>query len=369
MQNVKIQTLWNLCQELKQKRQDMIEKLSHTQNYLDEQQGLIRSELDSLRQNNQSLSAELEQFQHDFAALQEAWQTLQSAGQAGPSPEQIALEQVALRFERLAGELTFATLLSQQAAPEQMSAWANLGGEFDPFYRRMHDLRSAPTEDPSEFIAEADAFTPGFQQALEAARQELALALMNSSAGAGDGDTAATLAQLQADYQHLQSQLEDLHQAMQVKESQVSAADQAAHAVQSEFNALKANTDSLASDLGALQEKTDQLIELAETYRQIALAAASEAGMQDDSDAAETASEAAESDENSDDGDDASKTEAVKEAVRKKINTVLRHRFGKVPRKVSSALKELNSHAKLDKVFDKALKAETIEEFEADLEG
>lgn len=367
MQNVKIQTLWNLCQELKQKRQDMIEKLSHTQNYLDEQQGLIRSELDSLRQNNQSLSAELEQFQQDFAALQETWQALQSAGPVGPSPEQIALEQVALRFERLAGELTFATLLSQQAAPDQMSAWANLGGEFDPFYRRMHDLRSAPTEDPSEFIAEADAFTPGFQQALEAARQDLAQALMSSSAGlgVGDGDMAATLTQLQADYQGLQSQLEDLHQAMQVKESQVSAANQAAHAVQSEFNALKANTDSLASDLGALQEKTDQLIELAETYRQIALAAASEAGMQDDSDV----SEVAESDDSGDDGDDASKTEAVKEAVRKKINTVLRHRFGKVPRKVSSALKEINSHAKLDKVFDKALKAETIEEFETDFEG
>ena len=251
-----------------------------------------------------------------------------------------------------------------------MGTWANLGGEFDPFYRRMHDLRSAPTEDPSDFIAEADAFSPGFQQSLEAARQELAEALMSGGGASGSDPSAVavTLAQLQADYQQMQSQLEDLYQAMQVKETQVSSANQAAHAVQTEFNALKANTDSLASDLGALQEKTDQLIDLAETYRQIALAAASEAGMQDDSDSSDSAVDS-DSDDSGDDGDDASKTEAVKEAVRKKITTVLRHRFTKVPRKVSSALKELNSHAKLDKVFDKALKAETIEEFEADLEN
>ena len=55
MQNTKIQTLWNLCNELKEKRQFLVDRLKSTQDYLDQQQLDLSREVHMLRQQNHAL--------------------------------------------------------------------------------------------------------------------------------------------------------------------------------------------------------------------------------------------------------------------------------------------------------------------------
>lgn len=370
MQNVKIQTLWQLCQELKEKRQNLIEKLSSTQNYIDEQQNLINSELTSLRQHNNELSTNLVHLQGQIETFRQAWQShLDEKEQVQSAPAE--LETYALRFERLAGELTFATLLVQSVLPEYLNDWAALGSEFDPFYRALHDLRSNPTADPSEFVQSAEGFIAGFQQSLASAREALAQSLNQAAASqvsAVDPAMQEKLEQLSQDYLTLQAGLDASEQELSAKESQLGIIYDVVKTIQREFDALREHNQTMSVDMKELTQQTDQLIGLVETYRQAALAAVSEAGLQAEAEATpapETESEASDSDEAA----EGSKADAVREAVRKKIIAVLRHRFGKVPRKVNNTLKEVNNSTKLDKLFEKALKLETMDEFEAELDA
>lgn len=413
MQNLKIQTLWQLCQELKQKRQTLIEKLSYTQTYLDEQQNLMSSELGSLRQQNNELSSDLAQLYSHLETLRHAVVQRRDDGSAETplslTPVQSSLQLLAMQYERLAGELTFGTLLAQALGTEQ-ERWGELGGEFDPWYRRLHDLRNHPGEDEDDFLSESEMFLPEFRAAIEDARNDLAATLGNATEASNSPDQQdqnallqAELETLRAQYENLQTELEDLdagasqHQQtlldqmgseyrelqerldqtqdfLSTKDTEVGVLLQTVQVIQREFDSLRENNQVLAGDLKGLEQQTDQLISLVETYRQVALAAASEAGMQAEVTAAPEATEAGfEADSSEAEGEEdegsANKADAVREAVRKKLNTVLRHRFGKVPRKLSTAIKDISSSSKLDKLFDKALKAESLDEFEAGLEG
>lgn len=307
MQNLKIQTLWQLCQELKQKRQDMIEKLGYTQNYIDQQQSLMSHELLSLRRHNNELSSDLAQL---YSHLETLRQDMQQRGENGA--EAVHALGNSEREAELAAELE--TLRNQ---------YAKLEADF-------FELQDMPAGD--------------------------------------DGETAQRLEQLSQDYQQLQSQLSETQDALDTKETQVGMLSQTVQVIQREFDALRTSNDQLSGDMKSLVAQTDQLIALVETYRQAALAAVSEAGLQEE---AEATTISAEGDDEGDglDADGETKAEAVREAVRKKINTLLRHRFGKVPRKLSTSIKEVSSNHRLDKLFDKALKAETLDEFEASFEA
>lgn len=307
MQNLKIQTLWQLCQELKQKRQDMIEKLGYTQNYLDQQQTLMTSELLSLRQQNNELSSDLT---HLYSQLETLRHAMIQRGENGAEAHDSGLE------------TDLQDLRDINAALET----------------ELQDLRA-------DFSSLQQAYTE----------------LQNQQSA--QPDQSAQITQLSQEYAQLETRLGEVQEALDTKETQVNVLLQTVQVIQREFDALRQSNQHLSGDMENLVGQTDQLIGLVETYRQAALAAVTDAGLQDEAEAtpAESASEGEE------DGD--SKAEAVREAVRKKINTVLRHRFGKLPRKLSTSLKEVSSHTRLDKLFDKALKADSIEEFEAGLEA
>lgn len=55
MQNTKIQTLWQLCQELKSRREILVDKMQQNQQHLDEQQWAMSEEVQQLKHQNQSL--------------------------------------------------------------------------------------------------------------------------------------------------------------------------------------------------------------------------------------------------------------------------------------------------------------------------
>lgn len=310
MQNLKIQTLWQLCQELKQKRQDMIEKLGYTQNYIDQQQSLMSHELLSLRRHNNELSSDLAQL---YSHLETLRQDMHQRGENGAEAVQAAGS--AEREAELEAELE--SLRNQYA-------------KLETDFFELQDMPGSPSD---------------------------------------DGETAQRLEQLSQDYQQLQSRLSETREALDTKETQVGMLSQTVQVIQREFDALRSSNDQLSGDMKSLVAQTDQLIALVETYRQAALAAVSEAGLQEEAEATTVSVESGddEGDPLADDGE--TKAEAVREAVRKKINTLLRHRFGKLPRKLSSSIKEVSSNHRLDKLFDKALKAETLDEFEASFEA
>lgn len=300
MQNLKIQTLWQLCQELKQKRQDMIEKLGYTQNYLDQQQTLMTTELLSLRQQNNELSLNLAELFENIEVLRS---NIHQRGENGAETVQ-AQENALLQSELEA--------LRQQ--------YRQLESDFD--------------------LLQAD-----FTQSQGVSGQ---------------------LDELNQDYHALQQQLEQTQEALEAKETQFGMLLQTVQVIQREFDALRQNNQQLEGDFKQLGEQTDYVISLVETYRQAALAAVTDAGMQDEAEAydVQLGEDAA-----GDEEDGETKAEAVREAVRKKINSLLRHRFGKLPRKLSSSIKEVGSNQRLDKLFDKALKAESLDEFEASLDA
>ena len=255
MQNTKIQALWQLCQELKNRREVLVEKMHQNQAYLDEQQWAMSEEVHQLKGENQQLFAQVHQLIEEVHHLQERLQNPPAVSVTEP-PAYEELSLLHARYTELANQLDVSDSLYQS--------------------------RSALLE-----------------------------------------------------------QLQKTHQQ-----------------VHYEFKALKDNNASLVHDLQALQSKTNQLIEMVESYRQAALEAYAEVEkMQENAPIAEAGENA-----NTEDGFD-SKAEAMREAVRKKIVVLLRHRMGKVPRQVSSALKEITNTKTMDALFEVAMTAETLDAF------
>lgn len=59
MQNTKIQTLWQLCQELKSRRETLVEKMHQNQMHLDEQQWAMSEEVQQLKHHNETLFSQV----------------------------------------------------------------------------------------------------------------------------------------------------------------------------------------------------------------------------------------------------------------------------------------------------------------------
>ncbi len=257
MQNTKIQALWQLCQELKNRREVLVEKMHQNQAYLDEQQWAMSEEVRQLKGENQALFAQVHQLIQEVHQLQEILQQPASAS-ASPAYEELSL--LHGRYTELANQLDISDSLYQS--------------------------RSA-----------------------------------------------------------LLDQLQKTHQQ-----------------VHYEFKALKDNNASLVQDLHALQDKTNQLIDMVESYRQAALEAYAEVEKMQDSAPTSAVPEADDSNTSAEEGFD-SKAEAMREAVRKKIVVLLRHRMGKVPRQISNALKEVTHTKTMDALFEVAMTAESLDEF------
>ncbi len=260
-QHTKMQTLWQLCQELKNRREILVQKMQQNQNHLDEQQWAISEQVHHLKQENHAL---FEQVNH----------------------------------------------LSQQVI----------------FLKtQMQNHEPGSNVDPEALTGLHERYT------------KLALAL----------DTSDSLYQSRtALVEQLQKTNSTLHY---------------------EFQELKQANLGLTEDLAELREKSMQLIDMVEQYRQAALEAYTE--MEKAQEASQSSQAAPESTEDQTETPPQydSKAEAVRDTVRKKTIVVLRQRFGKVPRDISNALKEINQNKQMDACFETALTVENLEEFEQGL--
>lgn len=267
MQNTKIQALWKLCQELKTRREILVDKMHQNQSYLDEQQWAMSEEVNQLKQENRHLFSQV----------------------------QILIDQV-YQFK-------------------------------DQWHQQQTQQEQETQEAPVGTVAGAE---------------ELASLHERYTAIANQLDVSDSL------YQSRSALLEQLQ-----KNSQN---------VHYEFKALKEANQSLSQDLEELKSKSDQLIELVENYRQAALEAYAEVEkIQEENQQQQEPPTQADTEVFD------SKAEAARDAVRKKTVILLRHRLGKVPRDVSSALKEVSNSKTMDQLFEQALHVESIEEFSAHL--
>ena len=86
MENTKIQMLWKMCLELKDKRQSLLDQWRSTQSYLDEKQMLLAQEFQHLRTQNhdlgtevQTLCTQLNEFRRDWKGYFGEFHELQHA--------------------------------------------------------------------------------------------------------------------------------------------------------------------------------------------------------------------------------------------------------------------------------------------------
>lgn len=387
MQNTKIQALWQLTQELKEKRQQLVEKMHYNQSYLDQQQHLMQTELHGLQHETRQLEADLQQVCQALESLHQQWQQQPDTSSAG-NPRLSALQQ---HFAAAAAERQLAGELLAVLTAESQAVYQPLLDDFDTWqsYYQQSVVEAEPTDDALEqceaFLAE---FTPAWAEHKADILSQLQASAANAGTGSEQAETEAlqqTLSDLQQQLSEREAELGSLQQAYQTLEAtqaeastnaadadklaEAEAALQQAQTVQLEFEALRHSNHQLSSDLEQLRGHTDKLIELVETYRQAALEAVQQAEAAE-AQAAEAQSSTSPSEESTEDSGEAnSKAEAAREAVRKKTVVLLRHRLGKVPRKINQALKEISQNSALDKLFELALSVESIADFEAALEG
>ncbi|MBF2055313.1 MAG: hypothetical protein IGS03_17830 [Candidatus Sericytochromatia bacterium] len=388
MQNTKIQALWQLTQELKEKRQQLVEKMHYNQSYLDQQQHLMQTELHGLQHETRQLETDLQQFCQALESLHQQWQQQPGTSSAG-DPRLNALQQhfaAAAAERRLAGELLGVLTVESQAV------YQPLLDDFDTWqaYYQQSVVDTDPTDEALEqceaFLAE---FTPAWAEHKAEILSQLQAPVVEESPASdqGQAEAEALQAELAELQQHLSareaelSSLQEAYQALEASQAQAdtSAADadklaeaeaalQQVQTVQTEFEALRDSNHQLSNDLEQLRSHTDKLIELVETYRQAALEAVQQAEAAE-AQAAEAQSTASPSEGSTEESSEAgSKAEAAREAVRKKTVVLLRHRLGKVPRKINQALKDISQNSTLDKLFELALSVESIADFEAALE-
>lgn len=269
MQNTKIQALWQLCQELKSRRETLVEKMQQNQRHLDEQQWAMSEEVQQLKHHNQSLFAQVNMLIEEVHSLQSQMRQGEPAPAAGP-------------------EFPFSE------------------GDLMALHSRYTEL--ANQLDLSESLYQS---------------------------------RGALIEQLQKTNQH----------------------------VHYEFKALKEANSELSHDLEQLQAQTDQLIEMVENYRQAALEAYAEVEKMQEQQAQTPASADIPDHTSETQTQEAfdSKAEAARDAVRKKIVILLRHRLGKVPRDVSNALKGISNSKTMDQMFELAMSVEDIDAFSAEL--
>jgi hypothetical protein len=388
MQNTKIQTLWNLCNELKEKRQFLVERLKHTQDYLDEQQWNLSREMHGLRQQTNSLADDVSTLSSAVESIYSLWQS-----QPGPtSPEAEAVEfpdfqplldaantqqelaqgfaDQAAALALLAGEINLpgSPELFQEGFQELQSEFTQHYGAFKAAQQYFGSLQSealsqgqstlpdftelnASLSASAEFLASFSADAEGFQTQWQASKPYREAAPSASHEDSAPAELAA-----------LQAQLEAREKLLSETYTQAYASAVALAELQGQHDDLAGEMEHLMGVLANFQEILNQRPHVDAGVEGGAVAVAvSAASPENDDDESDESDETPESDRQV-------IREAVQESVRKRIAQVLKKRFTKVPRRVSNLLKKIEVSSRLDKLFELALECDSMEAFSSQLE-
>lgn len=381
MQNTKLQTLWQLTQELKDKRHHLMEKLNTQQSYLDQQQSAISVELGSLRSNSDGLESILHTMMVQLNTLREQWD---NQAPAAPDTQALSMEPRFMdlfgQFAAFNGEAGAFQVLLSQASEDTQASFQNLFeqlAEWTQFFQEGHQAhiaRQSSADEDNQTIEESHKFLQDYSEDWTQAKTQLLSEL--ESAAPVEADTSqldALKQEYEGQLQSLSSELESkalqisqLESSQQDKDSEVQESLTRVQHITQEFEELKQSNHELASDLQHLEGQTHKLIELAESFRQAALAAMDDDEEDDEQSGAENSEQASEADSDEDSANH-SKAEIVRDTLRKKIAVILRQRFGKAPRKVTSALRDITNNKEMDRLFELSLNCEDLDSYEAEL--
>ncbi|MGE3728169.1 MAG: hypothetical protein AB7I41_21620 [Candidatus Sericytochromatia bacterium] len=384
MQNTKIQTLWNLCNELKEKRQFLVERLKHTQDYLDEQQWNLSREMHGLRQQTNSLAEDVGTLSYAVESIYSLWSNQSSQPNTGgesvdlpdfqPLLEAAQTQQElaqgfadqAANLALLAGEIHLpdSPELFQEGFQELQSEFTQHYGAFKAAQQYFASLQSqalsaSSSEQPdfselnaslsasAEFLASFGADAEGFQTQWQASKP------YREAAPAAPSDGSA-----QAELTALQAQLEAREKLLSETYTQAYASAVALAELQGQHDDLAGEMEHLMGVLANFQDILNQRPQTEAGAVAVAIAASSS----DDED------EESEESTDSPESDRQVIREAVQESARKRIAQVLKKRFTKVPRRVSNLLKKIEVSSRLDKLFELALECDSMDAFSSQLE-
>lgn len=204
MESTKIQALWNLCSELKLKRQQLLEQWKSTQGYLDYQQDLLEREFLTLRDHNQGLAETLSTLHGDLHQLRAGWQ-----------------------------EHISRSLALQQEFSSLDVSYAELNSNFSSLQRELHGLHqelSQQAEQSQELAALQDRFT--HQQ-----------------------NELTTISQ---DYQQQRGDLQALLQEKTVQQGKVGELKQELQALRTRFSDVNGSIAQVFADLSSYQKSWRQ---------------------------------------------------------------------------------------------------------------
>ncbi|PIQ24326.1 hypothetical protein COW36_24040 [bacterium (Candidatus Blackallbacteria) CG17_big_fil_post_rev_8_21_14_2_50_48_46] len=387
MQNTKIQTLWNLCTELKEKRQFLVERLKHTQDYLDEQQWHLSREVHLLRGQTHALAHEVETLQHALHTVHRLWAARQSVV-AEPSSSVLPDFYPLLDCARLCADLNL-RYQEQAVALATLQPEVMREGSPELFQEGFQELNAEFQEQFTLFKQTAQEFANLQEQALTAPEALPDFDAVHGALGAH----SEFLNSFSEDTEGFQTQWQA---SVPYREPQ-GASQQELEALQQEVGALRLSLHQQAEE----KESREKL--LAETYAQAYASAAALAELQSNHDdlagemehlmgvlngfqetiqqkggaqsvsipapsSSEDEDEETDLDAESPESDRQAIREAVQESSRKRIAQILKKRFSKVPRRVHNLLKKIEVGTRLDKLFDLALECESIEQFSEQLE-
>lgn len=389
MQNTKIQTLWNLCNELKEKRQFLVEKLRHTQDYLDEQQWHLSREVHNLKQQTHHLSHEVSTLVQALETVYSLWSIHQKKQDIVPSNSILADFFPLLDCARLQQDLFWRfyelTITLQQLKPEIMQDSAP-----EIFQEGFQELFSEFTEQIQLFRQSSAKFNNLQEQALTApdnlpdfSNLMGALSAYAEFLNSFSEDLQGFQAQWQAsipyrqpidqtaEIAHLQQELGAVRTAMYELQTEKASREKLLVDTYSQAYASAAALAELQSNNNDLTREMNHLLQVLENFQQMlhhnilpvaasAPLSPSPSGRDEDMDV--------DFDAESPESDRQIIREAVQESSRKRIAQILKKRFSKVPRRVHTLLKKIEVSSRLDKLFELALECDSIEQFSSQLE-
>jgi len=205
MENTKIQTLWNMCLELKDKRQSLLEQWRNTQHYLDSKQTLIENEFQILRQNNSELAEDVDSLYTQLDQFRHFWKSYFG--------DVVGLQQ---SFAHLGG------------------SYQELNGSFGQLYSELAHL----SEDIKAFTSRSDASSDeleGLRTRFAAQQQKL----------------QETYAQYQAQKDHLDT----LNQEKSLQQDSITSLQGELTSLHGHFSELGSSLQSFHQELGSYREK------------------------------------------------------------------------------------------------------------------
>jgi hypothetical protein len=369
MQNTKIQTLWSLCTELKEKRQFLVERLKHTQDYLDEQQWNLSREMHGLRQQTNSLAHDVHDLSQAVDTVYSLWsQTSTPTAEAFELPDFQALIEAAQThqtlYQRFAQEAeTLARLqgeVQQPGSPEIFQeGMQELQAEFNEQYQALKDQSLYFADLQNHALSNPD-------QAVDFSEFIASLSTLGSFLDSFSADTTGFQTQWQASVPYRETapaapdNNSDLAQQLETREALLAETYTQAYASAVALAELQSNHDDLAGEMDHLMTVLSGFQEILNQRPQAAAATSSDNADDEDAETEDSA--------DSPESDRQAVREAVQESSRKRIAQVLKKRFTKVPRRVSNLLKKVEVGTRLDKLFELALECESMDVFSAQLE-